>query len=187
MQVQVFILMDIVLFLWILFAGVIPPAVLGWLMYMYGKKQGEKQYEMAKEDIRVYVKEELLSDIGEAIKNQINGIFGPVAKSGTAATREAAIEYARENPGIANMLLNVASRGGARWLARQFGLTKGQADAIAGIAGGPGNILLHKPDGSSPSQGPEIILPANYQQQPEMNVPGDVPNNLTNLQKVLKQ
>lgn len=140
--------------------GVIPPAILGWLMYQYGKKQGQKQYEMAKQEIRDYIKGEFLEDITAAVRNQINGLFGPVAKAGSAEARQAAVEYARTNPGAAGVLLQVAQRGAARWLGKQFGLPKDVADSISGapMGGLPFPLMAKKQDQGLPitTEGPKI-------------------------------
>ena len=68
---------------WIAFMGIVPPfisaAVLGYAGYWYGKKQGEKQYQMAKDEIRAYIKGEFLQDLTTAVRDQINGMIGPIA------------------------------------------------------------------------------------------------------------
>jgi len=120
--------------IWSTLMGIIPPAVLGWLMYEYGKKQGIKQYEMAKTEIRAYIKTDLVGDITAAVRDQINGLFGPVARAGTNEAKAAAAEYAQHNPGIASTLMAVAARGGARWLGKQLGVPKDVVDTISGGA-----------------------------------------------------
>ena len=134
--------MDIWLWIWIAIMGIVPPAVtsaitsaiVGWLLYEWGKRQGVKQYEMAKKEIREYIKGEFLADLTNAIRDQLNGIFGPVARQGTAEGKALAAQYAQQNPNIASMLMSVASKGAARWLGKQLGVPKDVVDVIGGNA-----------------------------------------------------
>ena len=126
--------MDVLLFLWILFAGVVPPAILGILLLYYQQVMAKKQLEVTKEELRAYAKGELLGDVGDALSNRLNAIFGGISKQGSIQGQEATIEYARQNPGVANLLTNVAGRAGARWLARKLGVPKDMADQMAGVS-----------------------------------------------------
>jgi len=123
--------MDILLFLWILFAGVVPPAVVGIILLYYQHQMAKKQLEVTKQEIRDYAKGELLNDIGEALSNRLNAIFGGLSKQGSLESQEATIEYARQNPGIANLLTSIAGRAGARWLGKKLGVPKQVADQLA--------------------------------------------------------
>ena len=123
---------------WIAFMGIVPPAItslaVGWFMYIYGRKVGERQYKMAKDEIRAYIKGEFLQDLTNAVRDQLNGIFGPVARQGTAEGKAIAAQYAQQNPNIASMLMSVASKGAARWLGKQLGVPKDVVDVIGGNA-----------------------------------------------------
>lgn len=117
--------------------------VTGFAMYcgwLWGKKQGEKSYKAAEDRIRAYVKTELVGDLTIALKDfirdQINGIFGPVAKGGTAEARAVAAQYAQENPGLMQMLMGVATKAGLGWGLKQLGAPKEVRDAFK--IGGPG-------------------------------------------------
>ena len=142
--------MDLPLLLWIAFWGLIPPAItsaiVGYVLFLWGKKQGERSYLMAKEEIKAYVRTELVTDlrvgITEEIRNGINGIFGPVAKAGTAEGRAIAAQYAQSNPGIASLLTGVAAKGAARWLGKQLGVPRDVVDVLGG--GAPSFQLGHK-------------------------------------------
>ena len=124
--------------LWIAFMGIVPPfisaAILGYLGYWWGKKQGKKEYEMAKDEIREYIKGEFLTDLSSAVQQQLNGILGPVARAGSAEGKALAAQYAQQNPGIASMLTSVAAKGAARWLGKQLGVPKDVVDTIGGGA-----------------------------------------------------
>ena len=129
---------------WIAFMGIVPPAVtsaiLGYLMYKYGEKKGrewgQKQYEMAKEEIRQYVKTELLSDIGDSIRQTLNGIFGPMIKGGNAETKAAALEYMQKNPSMGGLIMNILMKGAAKYAVKEWGLPKETLDMV----GGPLNL-----------------------------------------------
>jgi hypothetical protein len=96
--------------------------------YWWGRRQGQRSYLAAKAEIREYVRTDLVPDItagiGVAIKNEINGIFGPVAKAGTAEARSIAAQYAQENPGIMQLLTGVAAKAGVTWGLKQLGAPK---------------------------------------------------------------
>lgn len=130
--------MDILLLLWIAFWGLIPPAItsalVGYILFLWGKRQGERSYLMAKQEIKDYIRGDFLKDITGAVKDQLNGILGPVAKGGTAEGRAAAAIYAQQNPGIASLLTGVAAKGAARWLGKQLGVPKDVVDTLGGGA-----------------------------------------------------
>jgi len=125
--------MDILLFFWILFAGVVPPALLGTVLLYFQNKMAEKQLQKSIDVLRDYAKGELIGDIGDALSHRMNSMFGGISKQGSIEGQEATIQYAKENPGMAQMLMNVAGRSGARWLARKFGVPKDMADSLAGL------------------------------------------------------
>lgn len=106
--------------------------------YLYGNYLGKKQYEMAKtqvtEEIRTYIKGEFLTDLTTAVRDQLNGILGPVARAGTNEARMVAAQYAQANPGIASLLTSVAAKGAARWLGKQLGVPKDVVDALGGAS-----------------------------------------------------
>lgn len=133
--------MDLLLLLWIAFMGVIPPflsgALLAYLGWIWGNRQGKKQYEMAKQEIRDYIKGEFMNDLAEAVKQQINGALGPIARGGSQEARVLAAQYAQANPGIASLLTGVAAKGAARWLGKQLGVPRDTVDALAGGPIGP--------------------------------------------------
>jgi hypothetical protein len=82
---------------------------------------------MVKEEVKQYVEVEL----PDTIMNKLNGIFGPAGKEGTKYTKEEALQWARQNPGVLSLMKNVAMRGGARYLGKNlFGLTKAEVDTI---------------------------------------------------------
>jgi len=146
--------------IWIAFMGIVPPAVtsfaIGWFMYMYGKKVGEKQYKMAKDEIRAYIKGEFLQDLTNAVRDQLNGIFGPVARQGTAEGRAAIAEYAQANPGIASMLTSVAAKGAARWLGKQLGVPR---DVVDGIGGSAPFMPIHIPGAKRKEDDMPVVVP----------------------------
>lgn len=119
--------------------GIVPPAVtsfitsaiVGYLLYLYGKKQGEKSKEIVTLEIKTYIKGEFLNDLTCAVRDQLNGILGPVARAGSREGQLAAAEYARANPSVAGLLAQVAGRGAAGWLGKQLGVPK---DVVAAIA-----------------------------------------------------
>lgn len=102
--------------------------------YLWGKKQGERSYLAAKEEIKIYVKTELVGDLTTAlkdyIKNEVNGIFGPIGKGGTAEARAVAAQYAAQNPGILQLLTGVAAKSGLKWAAKQLGAPKEVVEAF---------------------------------------------------------
>jgi hypothetical protein len=116
--------------IWSALMGVIPPAVLGWVMFKYGQKLGDNKYRMAKEEIRGYIKGELITDLTVAVRDQLNGVLGPIAKGGSVEAQQAAADYARQNPGIAQLLLGVAARGGARAIGKKLGVPKDVIDQL---------------------------------------------------------
>lgn len=126
--------MDILLFLWILFAGVVPPAIVGLYLVYLQQKMAKKMIQQMKEELRAYAKGELLGDIGDALSNRLNAIFGGISKQGSIEGQQVALQMAKENPGIANLLTSVAGRAGARWLGKKLGLPKDVADQMAGIS-----------------------------------------------------
>ena len=117
--------MDVLLFLWILFAGVVPPAIVGYIMYEVGRKQGERKYNMAKEEIitmvRDYIKGDLVEDLAVVVKNQVNGILGPMSKEFTEGMEEELPdrirEYNSKYPGILPALINL----GKSWAINKMG------------------------------------------------------------------
>ena len=131
-------------FFWSAIMGIIPPAIcsfaIGWWMYKYGVREALKREELVKkelkDEIRAYVKNELVPDIldgvAKVIKDTINGIFSQVGKGATPEAQAAAAEYAKNNPGLAQTLLGVATRSGARWLGKQLGIPKDVTDTLAG-------------------------------------------------------
>jgi len=125
--------MDLLLFFWILFNGVIPPAIVCAIFLYFQYKMGKKQLEQSIDGLRAYAKKELLEDVGEALSCRLNAMFGGISKQGSIEAQGATLEYAKQNPGIAQMLMNVAGRGGARWLARKLGVPKDVADSLAGL------------------------------------------------------
>ena len=80
--------MDILLYAWIALTNAVfafvASGMVGYLLYRYARKQGEDRYNMAKDEIRSYIKGEFLSDITEAVRQQLNGIMGPIGKAGSA-------------------------------------------------------------------------------------------------------
>ena len=134
--------MDFWLYFWIAIMGIVPPAitsfitsaVVGYLLYLYGKKQGEKSKEIVTKEIKTYIKGEFLEDLTAAVRDQLNGILGPVARAGSAEGQLAAAEYAKNNPSIAALLAQVAGRGAAGWLGKKFGVPKEVVNAIANPA-----------------------------------------------------
>lgn len=151
--------MDIWLALLITFMGIVPPfvssaissAIIGYLLYLYGKKQGEKSKEIVTYEIKTYIKGEFLTDLTSAVRDQLNGILGPVARAGSKEGQMAAAEYARANPSVAGLLAQVAGRGAAGWLGKQLGVPK---DVVAAIAN-PNMFSMfnrgdHKKDDKSP-------------------------------------
>ena len=123
--------------------------VTGLAMYAgwwWGKKQGERSYQAAEERIRNYVKTELVGDLTAALKDyirdQINGIFGPVAKAGIAESRDVALQYAQQNPGIMQLLTGVATKAGISWGLKQLGAPKEVRDAFKITGGGFNPIQL---------------------------------------------
>ena len=142
--------MDFMLYFWIAFMGIVPPTLVGIAMYFYGKYQGERSYQMAKQEIIVlvqqYVKEQLVVDLTAALKDyirdQINGIFGPVAKAGIGESREIAMQYAQQNPGIMQLLTGVATKAGISWGLKQLGAPKEVRDAFKVSGGGFNPIQL---------------------------------------------
>lgn len=118
--------------------GIVPPfisaAILGYVGYWWGKKQGKKEYEMAKDEIRAYIKGEFLQDLSGAVQQQLNGILGPVARGASAESKAIAAQYAQQNPGIASLLTSVAAKGAARWLGKQLGVPRDVVDTIGGTA-----------------------------------------------------
>ena len=165
--------MDLTLFLWILFCGMIPPACLGAVLLYVQYKMGKIQLQHSIEGLRAYAKGELLEDVGNALSTRINAVFGGVSKQGSAEGQAATLAYAKDNPGISKMLMNVAGRSGARWLARKLGVPKDTADMLAGIQS---------------QQGINLQALANYQQpQQDPGVPDTlIPPQLSNIAKVLK-
>ena len=139
--------------------GIIPPAVcsfaIGWWMYKYGVREASKREEIVKkelkEEIRAYVKNELTTDIisgvGKTIHDTINGIFSGIGKGATPEAQAAAIEYAKNNPGLAQTILGVATRAGGRWLGKQLGVPKDVIDTLSGVGimpGGLGKLMTPK-------------------------------------------
>jgi len=134
--------MDLMLIVWVGLMGIVPPGVLGYIMYRMGLKRGREEKEQAKleikQEISKYVREELAHDLVEAVSNAvitgIRGTFGPHGRKGSEESQALLIETAQKNPGIAQVLLQVATRGGARAVGKQFGLSTSTVDAI--VAGG---------------------------------------------------
>ena len=100
--------------------------------YYYGKKQGEKSKELVTQEIRAYIKGEFLEDLTKAVRDQLNGILGPVARAGSQEGRAAAALYAQQNPGVAQLLMGVAAKGATRWLGKQLGVPKDVVDTLGG-------------------------------------------------------
>ena len=75
---------------------------------------------------------------------------GGISKQGSLEGQAATLEYARKNPGLAQLLMSVAGRSGARWLARKFGVPKDMADQMAGLSmSGNLQALMPPPKGNS--------------------------------------
>ena len=136
--------MDLLLYILVVIMGTVPPFVVGWILYAYGRKQGERQYTMAKEEIRSYIKGEFLTDLTAAVGNELNSInfsetvsiairsaLGVIGKAGSVEGQAAALQYAQQNPGIASLLTSVAARGASRWLGRKMGVPKDVVDSLA--------------------------------------------------------
>ena len=123
---------------WIAFMGIVPPfisaAVLGYAGYWYGKKQGEKQYQMSKDEIRAYIKGEFLQDLTTAVRDQINGMIGPIARGGTAEAKAEAFKYLQSNPGTGSLLMTVAAKAAGKWLGKQLGVGKEVSEMLGGVA-----------------------------------------------------
>ena len=157
--------MDLWLYLWVALMGIIPPAItsaitsaiVGYLLYLYGKKQGEKSKVIVTNEIKTYIKGEFLQDLTVAVRDQLNGILGPIGKAGSAEAQAAAAEYAKSNPGIAQLLLSVAARGGARVIGKKLGVPKDVIDQITLV-------------GQPPPSNPKMLL-----KQPQTQIPDGIP------------
>jgi hypothetical protein len=136
--------MDLLLYILVVVMGTVPPFIVGWALYRYGRKQGEMQYTMAKEEIRLYIKGEFLSDLTTAVQHELAGIniteavhngirsaLGLIGQAGSIEGKLAAAQYAQQNPGIASLLTSVAARGASRWLGKQMGVPKDVVDSLA--------------------------------------------------------
>ena len=141
--------------------GIIPPAitsfvtsaVVGYLLYLYGKRQGEKSKEIVTNEIKTYIKGEFLTDLTSAVRDQLNGILGPIGRAGSKEAQDIAAQYARDNPKVAGLLGGIAVQGGARWLGKQLGVPKTVVDALVG---GPVNPMqgFHIPSKKDPELQP---------------------------------
>jgi len=100
-------------------------------MYRYGRRQGQKQTDLVKKEIKTYVEEELPRKVLDGIR----GLFGPIGKGGAEMAKEETIEWAQKNPEILALVKGVAVKGGARWMGKKlFGLSKKEIDALIGMS-----------------------------------------------------
>lgn len=132
----------------------VPVVIIG---YKWGKKQGEASYQAAKREIKEYVRTELLADLTTALKdyirNEINGIFGPIGKGGTAEARAVAAQYAQQNPGILQLLTGVAAKSGLKWAAKQLGAPKEVVETFS-LTGDPQAFFSSRRGSSNPDLEP---------------------------------
>ena len=130
--------MDLALYIWIaatnaLFAF-IASGIVGYLLYRYGRKQAELSYQQARQELRDYVKVELMPDLMEAVSLSIRGVLGKIGQGGSEEGRAAAAQYAQQNPGIASLLTSVAAKGASRWLGKKLGVPRDVVDTLGGSA-----------------------------------------------------
>ena len=166
--------MDLNLLLWIAFTNAITNGItgliIGLFMYWYGKKQGEKSYTLIKAEIQNYIKTDLLEDLKEAIGKQVSdttkGIFGPFARSVNGEMPEVVSAWAKDNPGVMQMMMNVGKGAVVTKMAKALGVPKDVRDALKGYAT---SMML-------PQQGQ---YPIQQQQTPEIQQgSGGLPPNV---------
>lgn len=141
------------MFFWVALMGTAPPAILGYIMYKVGLQRGREEKEQAKTEIKQeisrYVKEELVNDLVEAVSDAVikgvRGAFGPIGRGGSEETQQYLVEEAKRNPGIVEAFGKIATRGGARWLGKQFGISRGMVDTIVSGGGNPFGMLQSQP------------------------------------------
>jgi len=161
--------MDLFMLFWVALMGTAPPAILGYLMYNVGLRRGREEKEQAKTEIKQeisrYVKEELVNDLVEAVSDAVikgvRGAFGPIGRGGSEETQQYLIEEAKRNPGIVEAFGKIATRGGARWLGKQFGISRGMVDTIVSGGGNPFGMLQsqskrQKDDPTMSLTGPQV-------------------------------
>lgn len=148
--------MDIWIYAWIAIMGIVPPAItsaiVGYLMYRQGKRNAERMFSTAKAELTRYMREDAIDDLAEGItakfkvilddpkeglgakvRHAINGIIGPIGRTGTQEGREAALDMAREKPELMALFQSVAARSGMAWVAKQLGIPKKDALTMAGV------------------------------------------------------
>jgi len=154
------------------FWGTVPPLALGIIMYKLGQKQGDRRVQDTKEEIRRYIKEELIVDIKAAItssaqnitlddvKSVIYGALGIVGKGASDEAQKMAQEYIQQNPQAAGFIAQTSLKSAARSLAKKAGIPKPVAEGIMALMTSRGQA-----GGSAQpkAQGPVIQQPqGNY-------------------------